>query len=74
MISRGCSIAADLLVAGITWWNAHKVRRLQEGLKVKHSMQDVILYDGTSSFRIETLHTDLLTLSHTIGILYFVYV
>ncbi|KAI0800382.1 hypothetical protein C8Q74DRAFT_1214346 [Fomes fomentarius] len=50
MISRGCSIAAELLVAGITWWNAHKGRRLQKGFKVKHSMQDVMLYDGNLYF------------------------
>ena len=49
MISRGCSIAADLLVAGVTWWNAYKEHKVQKGLKLQNSMRDVILYDGEHS-------------------------
>ena len=58
MISRGCSIAADLLVAGVTWWNAYKEHKVQKGLKLQNSMRDVILYDGEHSEWIPSTSAD----------------
>ncbi|RPD58154.1 hypothetical protein L227DRAFT_655116 [Lentinus tigrinus ALCF2SS1-6] len=50
MISRGCSIAADLLVAGVTWWNAYRTRELGKGIKFRRSAGSVILHDGSLYF------------------------
>ncbi len=48
MISRGCSIAADLLVAGVTWWSAYKTHEFAKGIKFRRrSAGNVILHDGT---------------------------
>ncbi|KAI0705318.1 hypothetical protein C8T65DRAFT_653027 [Cerioporus squamosus] len=46
MISRGCSIAADLLVAGVTWWSAYKTHEFAKGIKFRRSVGNVILHDG----------------------------
>ena len=46
MVSRGCSIVAELLVAGVTWWNAYKAREFEKGIKLRRSVGNVILNDG----------------------------
>ena len=45
VIARTCSIVADVLVVGVTWWNAYNTARLSN-VDIGPTLGRVMLYDG----------------------------